>query len=330
MKNLKNKKNINKNKYSNLHKEKAKQWGFSEVPHEWDNIVNEINRKNNLKINSNSNKMEVYILDIDPVIATMLLSRNIQTQRKCSKANVKHLINEMKNKHWIDGVSHLLVNDEKNVCDGQHRLIAIKDSKTTQKMTMTIGVPKKAFQKLDQGKKRSGADIFQPFDIKRKNENICRVIEGMNQAKNDKTNSNITYEIYNRCWRSKGRIITEIVNFYNNINNLPFPTKEKREFKSKTFLGALAEYLDNDFLKGKNFINQILTQDSSINNFLIGMRNNYIVLSPTDVQMSKVSAYRVYCQQHFLDNFPKKNYKVDHKGLRTCKNKSWDNPQLFK
>lgn len=99
------------------------------------------------------------IINIDPVIATEILHRN-NHNRPISDLTVKRYAQMMRQGKWQFNGEPIIIGEDGSLIDGQHRLKAIIDSKSTQEMIVVKGVSKTAYQTIDIGKKRTGADAL--------------------------------------------------------------------------------------------------------------------------------------------------------------------------
>lgn len=75
--------------------------------------------------------------------------------RKPSDSRVKGYSHEMQEQWWRTTHQGIAFDENGHLIDGQNRLLAIVDSKTTQTMLVSRGVPAETFYLLDQGMSRS-------------------------------------------------------------------------------------------------------------------------------------------------------------------------------
>lgn len=95
---------------------------------------------------------------ITPTIAKQYLARNTRN-RNINRTVVKHYADMMKSGKWhIDADTPIKIGTDNSLLDGQHRLMAIVDSNTTQTMSIRTGCDPHAQQYMDRGRKRSLAD----------------------------------------------------------------------------------------------------------------------------------------------------------------------------
>jgi|TARA_Y100000033_G_scaffold29498_1_gene28042 hypothetical protein len=98
---------------------------------------------------------ESFIVEIGPELAQKLLALNFAQNRKLSKEYVTRLSTDMKNGEWGLSNDAIVISNDLQVGNAQHRLNAVIQSKTSQKFIVLFGSPKEAFQKFDTGKKRT-------------------------------------------------------------------------------------------------------------------------------------------------------------------------------
>ncbi len=97
----------------------------------------------------------VYIAEIDPALASDLLALNFSDNRKVSRQTVQRFSSDMKEGRWLLGNDALTVNAAGRLVNGQHRLNAVVQSKTTQRFIILSGVCHDTAQILDMGKSRN-------------------------------------------------------------------------------------------------------------------------------------------------------------------------------
>lgn len=104
--------------------------------------------------------MESRIMNITPAMAKAMLDATTTRNRSVSKDIVRYLANCMTRGTWKDNGESIILDDNGNVIDGQHRLHAIVKSGTTQRIVVVKGVDPEAFETIDSGRKRSYGDIL--------------------------------------------------------------------------------------------------------------------------------------------------------------------------
>jgi hypothetical protein len=103
--------------------------------------------------------MKTEVVRITPSKASELLKNNVGN-RKLSKSHVRFLSGEMVKGNWKFDGQPIRLTSSGRVLDGQHRLNAIIQSKTSQDFLIVEGIEIDAFKVMDTGKGRSAADIL--------------------------------------------------------------------------------------------------------------------------------------------------------------------------
>jgi hypothetical protein len=103
--------------------------------------------------------MKTILITITPSLAREYLERNPRN-RKVSKALIGKLVQEIKNGKWKVNGDCIRFDEEDNLLDGQHRLIAIVKSGVPVQSFATWGLSSDVFNTIDVGKRRSGADTL--------------------------------------------------------------------------------------------------------------------------------------------------------------------------
>lgn len=96
---------------------------------------------------------------ISPAVAKDLLEKNT-TNRSISEKTAGRYAADMKAGRWINNGQGIILSNEGELLDGQHRLRAIIASGTTLSMLVVRGVAKETFATMDSGKPRSLADVL--------------------------------------------------------------------------------------------------------------------------------------------------------------------------
>lgn len=106
-----------------------------------------------------SNEITTSVEEVTPEIAASWLE-SMGTNRKLSNFTVERYADAMKTDRWQQDGSPIRFNTKGELTDGQHRLWAIIESATTQKLLIARNVPNDAFLVMDSGKKRGFADVL--------------------------------------------------------------------------------------------------------------------------------------------------------------------------
>lgn len=96
---------------------------------------------------------------ITPSDATNWLRANTKN-RPVRKRHVEFLANEIKNGNWQVNGQAIIIADNEQVLDGQHRLLAIIDAGIPIKSMVVYGIPEAAFATIDTGAVRTSADAL--------------------------------------------------------------------------------------------------------------------------------------------------------------------------
>lgn len=104
---------------------------------------------------------QLSIEEVTPEQAFDLLAKNTHN-RKLRQGVVDMYARDMKAGRWMPGVGDpIMVATDDTVRNGQHRLMAIIESDTTVRLPFIRGVPKDAQDVVDQGAKRTFADVLE-------------------------------------------------------------------------------------------------------------------------------------------------------------------------
>jgi len=108
-------------------------------------------------------------IDVTPAMAEEMLKYNENQaedlhNRPCSAATVRKYAQLMKDGLWGvggNGTSEpIIFSDKGRLLSGQHRLRGVVESGVTQRFLVVFGEPDGNFAFIDQGRRRTGADIF--------------------------------------------------------------------------------------------------------------------------------------------------------------------------
>jgi predicted transcriptional regulator len=103
--------------------------------------------------------MEINLEKITPVMASKYLENALQN-RKIKKETVKQYSSDMKKGFWVLSPQPIVFDESGKLMDGQHRLLAVIDSKTPIDFIVARNVPKTAIFGIDMGTSRSASDLF--------------------------------------------------------------------------------------------------------------------------------------------------------------------------
>jgi len=99
------------------------------------------------------------VVTITPAEATAWLRCN-ERNRPVRKGHVNFLAKEIKEGHWQINGQAIVIADNEQVLDGQHRLLAIIEAGQPIKTLVVYGITPEAFSTIDTGAVRSSADAL--------------------------------------------------------------------------------------------------------------------------------------------------------------------------
>ena len=103
------------------------------------------------------------VMTITPADATNWLACN-QNNRPVRRRHVEFLAREMLEGNWQVNGQAIIIADDEQVLDGQHRLLAIIESAKSIQSLVVYGIAEEAFKTIDTGAVRTGADaLFMHF-----------------------------------------------------------------------------------------------------------------------------------------------------------------------
>ena len=120
------------------------------------NKVVQLKSKPNVSGNPN---LIVEVQTITPHIAAEWLKAN-HLNRRVRKAHVTFLAGEMEKGHWLVNGQAIIVSENEDILDGQHRLLAVIQSGETIESLVIYGVKREAFKTIDTGIVRSAPDAL--------------------------------------------------------------------------------------------------------------------------------------------------------------------------
>jgi hypothetical protein len=104
--------------------------------------------------------MKTEVVMITPAMAEKWLKGTTSGNRPIRKNNLQRLIHDMKSGQWSLNGESIVLDDNGNVVDGQHRLRAVVDSGVTIQSVVVRGVDASAFEYIDLGVRRDGGDVL--------------------------------------------------------------------------------------------------------------------------------------------------------------------------
>jgi hypothetical protein len=128
--------------------------------------------------NMTKNKIETGWENINPTQAEQYLLLN-KTNRPLKPTKITEWAEEMKKGKWQETHQGIAFDWDGNLIDGQNRLTAIIESKTTQRMLVTYNLDPGSFTVIDDGIARSGSDLFAVLYLRKHGE---RPLNGVSVA----------------------------------------------------------------------------------------------------------------------------------------------------
>lgn len=110
------------------------------------------------------NNIHTSIETITPEKASQMLTFNKQN-RNISASLLDRLIKSIKTGEWECNGDSIRFDEDGNLLDGQHRLTAISRSGIAVESLVVRGLPKRVFDTIDQGKKRTAGDVLSKAGI---------------------------------------------------------------------------------------------------------------------------------------------------------------------
>lgn len=102
-------------------------------------------------------KKRVETVKVSPTLAGKWLKTN-RDNRPIRDTLVKSMVLDMENDEWDDNGETIKFDQDNNLIDGQHRLLAIIESKKTVEMLVVWGLKRQVQDTIDAGAKRTFAD----------------------------------------------------------------------------------------------------------------------------------------------------------------------------
>jgi len=137
--------------------------------------------------------MKPEFITVTPEMAKMYLEKNTDNRNKRGWW-VSSIANMIKRGEWIPTHQGVAFSKSGKLIDGQHRLEAIVEANVPVQMMVTTGVNDDAYKVLDNGIKRTLADLT---NITPKTAELCRVLARLAYNSNFNTSAEQCLEIYN-------------------------------------------------------------------------------------------------------------------------------------
>jgi hypothetical protein len=104
--------------------------------------------------------MKTEVIRITPDMAKAWIKKNHNRQRNISPGHVQHLAQQMTAGQWQLNGEPIILDQDSNLLDGQHRLSAIIQSGIPCEMLVVFGIPSESFPTIDAGKTRSASNVL--------------------------------------------------------------------------------------------------------------------------------------------------------------------------
>lgn len=104
--------------------------------------------------------MKAEVITITPALAKSLITSNTIRNRPLNDRAVTRFANDIKNGKWVLNGEAIILSDNSDIIDGQHRLKAVIKANLPIKSLVVRGAELSAFDTIDIGSKRSGSDIL--------------------------------------------------------------------------------------------------------------------------------------------------------------------------
>lgn len=122
-------------------------------------MSNIIQLKNAAKIFGSDQDIVAEVVTITPVMATQWLRCN-RNNRPVRKKHVVFLASEILSGNWQINGQAIVIAENEDVLDGQHRLLAVIESGMPVRSLVVYGITPEAFKTIDTGAVRTGADAL--------------------------------------------------------------------------------------------------------------------------------------------------------------------------
>ena len=104
--------------------------------------------------------MKTSVITITPEQATTWLNKSKHNNRPISRASVSKISRALKNGEWALNGQPIIISDEDDLIDGQHRLLACKETGIPITSLIVEGVPASTYSTMDNGRLRSLSDTL--------------------------------------------------------------------------------------------------------------------------------------------------------------------------
>lgn len=265
-------------------------------------------------------EVEVNFMFVTPQMAQSWLNNN-PYNRKVNSGNVRKMVEDMNNGNWKQCIEPIAFDVEGNLCNGQHRLLALIKANKTHKFVIINNLQKTDFTTMDIGCKRTPADALTVLGVKyaKIKANIIKKVFGLRSGKwvatgNGDTNFTasgkggaIQVRTTNEYENNK-QMYDAIVPYFNAFDKAPL---RKETFLTTTDICGIMIYLYENgvpFEETNKFFSHLLNLDISEERNLIArkvfetlQRHTYNYkskiankLSPKEVQSLVAKGWNMY------------------------------------
>ena len=173
----------------------------------------------------NTENQNYRVITISPIEAEKILLAN-NNNRAVSRRNVNSLANEMLDGNWAFNGETIKIASDGTLLDGQHRLMAVIKSGTTQKFSVVKNLNLDSFKTIDVGRKRTAGDSLSVAGYA--NQNILAAL----------VNRKIIFDLYGNFDSREKSTTTEIMNIAAQDERLIDAANYANKSHSKTRLMA--------------------------------------------------------------------------------------------
>jgi hypothetical protein len=239
-------------------------------------------------------KIDTRIMQINPTMAQRWLNERNNHNRKLYESTVESYARDMKRGLWALNNQGIGFDEEGNLLDGQHRLMAIVWSGVTVPMVVVKGLPKNFYdghqtqETIDQGKPRGTGDILtltQGID----NGNIrAAIIRGVIALCAGQVNRKFSVGLISEALKIYQEEIEEVIKNRSQVKGLVFaPALSSFVFAAKCYQDKIIEF-EQQYFSGENlsqgnpvltFRNFMLQRDTAFGGTAYRLRVKYQALN---------------------------------------------------
>ncbi len=107
----------------------------------------------------------VHLYKITPDLARALIAQGAPNERHLTPSRVASYARDMTNGSWTDSPDPIVLNEQEQRCNANHRLRALVQANVTLKMYVAVDVTDDVIKNLDRGRPRSLADRMSMLNI---------------------------------------------------------------------------------------------------------------------------------------------------------------------